>query len=183
MKLDSCAAVTRHGNGSHRSAARCAILVALLSGCGPWGPAGILAGGPYLGSATREAVADWSFTDSHLLVGIETRGPLLRHSVTILCVSAEGRLYVMARHAPRKRWVRNVEADPRVRLRIGETLYAGRAARVTDQAEANAAARALLRKYVGLEAPQARALLGPPGADDDRVELWTWRIDPPEGSS
>jgi hypothetical protein len=89
----------------------------------------------------------------------------------------------MARHAPRKRWVRNVEADPRVRLRIGDVLYAGRAVRVTDQAEADAVARASLRKHVGLDAQGARALLGPPPPGDDRAELWTWRVDPPERAS
>ncbi len=151
----------------------------LISGCGPWGPQGILAGGPYLGSASREPVRDWSFTDEHLLVGIETRGRLFRHSVTILCISTDGRLYVMARHAPRKRWVQNIEADPRVRIRIGGVLYVGRAVRVTQQAEADAVARAFLRKYVGLDVERAHSLSGPPAPRDDRAEVWTWRIDPP----
>ena len=158
-------------------------LAVLLAGCGPWGPRGILAGGSYLGSAVRERVSDWSFTDKEYLVGIETRGRFFRHSVTILCVSADGRLYVMARHAPRKRWVQNLEADPRVRLRIGDVLYAGRAVRVTRQDEADAVARAFLRKYVGLDVERARSLLGPPPPGDDRAELWTWRIDAPEIAS
>jgi hypothetical protein len=162
-----------------------ALAVLLLSACGPWGPQGIFAGGPFAGAAVAPWPGDWSFTDAHPLVAIETRGPLVRHSVTILCVAAEGRLYVMARHAPRKRWVRNVGRDPRVRLRIGEALYEGRLARVDDQpgdaAAAAAVARAFLRKYVGLDAPAARPLAGPPAPGDDRAEVWTWRVEPHEG--
>jgi hypothetical protein len=155
-------------------------LVALALGCGPWGPQGILAGGPFLGSASASFPSDWSFSDAYPLVGIETRGELFRHSVTILCVAADGKLYVMARHAPRKRWVRNLERDPRVRLRVGESLYAGRAARIGAGPEGEAVARAFLRKYVGIDAEQARPLEGPPAAGDDHAVGWPWRIDPPE---
>ena len=169
---------------------RLAPLVAALLGltaCGPWGPQGIFAGGPFLGAAAAAWPGDWSFTDAHPLVAIETRDPLARYSVTILCVAAEGRLYVMARHAPRKRWVRNVERDPRVRLRIGEALYEARLERVDDDpasaADSAAVARAFLRKYVGLDAPAARPLAGPPGPGDDHAEVWTWRVEPPEARS
>jgi hypothetical protein len=162
-----------------------AIAASLVLGtaCGPWGPQGMFAGGPYLGRATEEPIADWSFTDDHMLIGIETRDGWLRHSVTILCVSANGNLYVMARHAPSKRWVQDVGRDPRVRLGIGDRLYAGRAVRIDDSAEADAVARGFLRKYVGIEAPNAHALFGPVPAGDDHAELWTWRIDPLEPAS
>jgi hypothetical protein len=162
------------------AAAACGLVLALASGCGPWGPQGIVAGGPFLGATSAEFPADWSFTDAHPLVAIETRGAWLRHSVTILCVAAEGSLYVMARHAPRKRWVRNLGRDPRVRLRVGDGVYAGRAVKVEGGPESEAVARAFLRKYVGIEAERARALPGPPAAGEDRAEVWTWRIDPPE---
>jgi hypothetical protein len=93
----------------------------------------------------------------------------------------------MARHAPRKRWVRNVMRDPRVRLRVGRRVYEGLAVRIDDdpaEGEAGAAvARAFLRKYVGIEADRARPLAGPPAPGDDRAEVWTWRIDPPGQSS
>jgi hypothetical protein len=83
----------------------------------------------------------------------------------------------MARHAPAKRWVQNVERDPRVRLRVGDALFAGRATRIGAGAEGEAVARAFLRKYVGVDAEVARPLLGP---GEGRAEVWTWRIDPPE---
>ena len=163
---------------------RVCLLAALLAiGCGPWGPQGILAGGPFAGSADEPFPGDWSFSDAHPLIAIETRGALFRHSVTILCVAAEGRLYVMARHAPRKRWVRNLARDSRVRLRVGDSLYAGRAVRIEGSPEGDAVARAFLRKYVGIEVEHARPLPGAPAAGDDRTEVWTWRIDPPEPAS
>ena len=171
-----------------RSASRAAsalAVVALLAaaGCGPWGPQGILADGPYLGSATP-LPADATFADAEMLIGIETRRGWLRHAVTILCVVAERKLYVMARHAPSKRWVRDVVADPRVRLQIGRALYTGRAVRVDGTAADDARiARAFLRKYVGVEADDARFLAGPPSASDDHAEIWSFRIDPPEGGS
>lgn len=79
--------------------------------------------------------------------------------------------------------MRDVSADPRVRLAIGGELYAGRAVRVERGAEADAVARALLRKYVGLDAARAHFLLGPPPPGDDRAELWMWRIESVEAAS
>jgi hypothetical protein len=115
-----------------------------------------------------------------MLIGIETRRGWLRHAVTILCVSEQGRLYVMARHAPRKRWVQDAVADPRVRLEIGGRLYAGRAVRVDhDPEEGASVSRAFLRKYVGVEVDRARFLAGPPAPGEGRAELWAFRIDPP----
>lgn len=164
---------------------RLALVAALClaTACGPWGPQGMLAGGPFLGSASGDPVPDWSFTDDHMLIGIETRGAWFRHSVTILCVSEQGKLYVMARHAPTKRWVQDLNGDPRVRLAIGDRLYEGRAVRLADPAEADRVARGLLRKYVGIDAPNAHALFGPVPEGDDHAELWAWRIDPPEPRS
>jgi hypothetical protein len=165
-----------------------AIVVGLASfACGPWGPQGIFAGGRFAAGSAVAFPADWSFTDAHPLAAIETRGPYFRHSVTILCVSSGGKLYVMARHAPRKRWVRNVVRDPRVRVEVDGRVYAGRAVRLDDDPEAaqegRAVARAFLRKYVALDAPAATPLTGPPTDGDDRAEIWTWRIDPPGDGS
>jgi len=161
-------------------AAALGLLAWFSLACGPWGPQGVLAGGPFLGAASASFPADWSFSDAHPLIGIETRGALLRHSVTILCVAADGKLYVMARHAPRKRWVQNLGRDSRVRLRVGDALHAGRAVRIGAGPEGEAVARAFLRKYVGIDVEEARPLIGPPAAGDDHAELWTWRIDAPE---
>jgi len=162
-----------------RRSALAFVVAVSLAACGPWGPKGIIAGGPLLG-ATEPTPDDWSFTDAHPLVAIETRGRFFRHSVTILCVAAEGDLYVMARHAPTKRWIQNLLVDPRVRLDIGGKLYEGRAVRVRAVDGERGVARAFLRKYIGVEVEGARSLEGPPGPGDDHAEVWTFRIDPPE---
>lgn len=165
-----------------RTTALLLTIVVALAGCGPWGPQGIVAGGPLWGSA-EPTPQDWSFTDAHPLIAIETRGRFFRHSVTILCVAADRQLYVMARHAPTKRWVQNLLVDPRLRLEIGGKLYEGRALRITASDGDSNVARAFLRKYVGVEVEHARAFVDAPAAGDDRAEVWTFRIDPPEPAS
>jgi hypothetical protein len=154
--------------------------LAVLSGCGPWGPKGIVPGGRLAGEAAT--ASDWSFSDAHPLVAVETRGRLFRHSVTVLCMAVDGRLYIPSRHAPSKRWVQNVLRDPRVRIGIAGRIYEGRAVRIQDPSEADAVARAMLRKYVGVEAQQVHALAGPPPPGDERAEVWIFRIDPPDGA-
>jgi hypothetical protein len=166
-----------------RLASALLLAVALsLAACGPWGPKGTIAGGPLAGDM-QPTPSDWSFTDAHPLIAIETRGAWFRHSVTILCVAADGKLYVMARHAPTKRWIQNVLADPRVRVAIGDAIYEGRAVRVDESQQDLGIARAFLRKYVGVEAEHARALGGAPAPGEDRAEVWSFRIDPPEPAS
>jgi len=165
-----------------RSLALAGVAALLLSGCGPWGPLGIFAGGPFLGSA-QAAPDDWSFTDAHSLIAVETRGRFYRHTVTVLCASDGGNLYLMARHAPKKTWVQNMLRDPRIRLEIGGQLYEARAVRVQDAASGEAAARGVLRKYVGIEAEHARALGGKPADGDDRAEVWSFRVEPADGAS
>ena len=157
------------------------LLLPMLTACGPWGPQGILAGGPLLGTAVKRPVEDWSFSDDHSIIAIESRGRWFRHSVTVLCIAHEGNLYIPSRHAPRKRWVQNILLDPRVRLEIDGSVYEGVAVRVHEVAEG--VAQAFLHKYVGVEADRARMLLEPPGPGSDRAELWLFRIDPPEESS
>jgi hypothetical protein len=156
-----------------------AALVTALAACGPWGPQGIFPGGPLAGDTVLEPVRDWSFTEDHPLIAVETRGRFFRHSVTVICMAEEGQLYLAARHAPRKRWVANLMRDPRIRLGIGGRVYAARAVRIEGGAEGRIA-RAFLRKYVGVEAEHAEWLDGPPAPGDDRAEVWTFRVDPPE---
>ena len=149
----------------------------ILFGCGPQGPLGVLPGGPLAGTTVVEPVDDWGFTDSHATVAIETRGSWIDHSVSVLCAAEGSDLYVPSRHAPHKRWVQNVLRDPHVRIGVKDRIYEGRAVRVTDPAEAERAARAQLRKYLGIEPAGVRPLEGPPEPGDDRAEVWTFRIE------
>jgi len=151
--------------------------------CGPQGPLGILPGGPLAGEVVAEPVDDWSFSDAHLTVAIETQGAWLDHSVTVLCVAYAGSLYVPSRNPTGKRWVRNVEHQERVRIGVEGRIYPARAERVTSLQEAEAASRALLRKYLGIEASEVRPLPGAPEPGDDRAEVLLFRISSVGGAS
>jgi hypothetical protein len=158
-------------------AAVAAAALLLLSGCGPQGPRGVLPGGPLAGENVREPVADWRFSDDDPTLAIETGTGWLRHSVTVLAVAVGPHLYIPSRQGGPKRWVQNALAEPRVRIGVDGRVYPGRALRVTDPGEADAFARAFLRKYLGVEADAAHMLLEPPAAGDDRMELWLFRIE------
>jgi hypothetical protein len=100
------------------------------------------------GEVVTQPVDDWSFSDAHAEIRIETRTPWwIRHSVTIVCASRDGRLYVGARDPEGKRWVANVARDPRVRLEIGERLYEGRLVPVEDPARREEVYAAYAAKY------------------------------------
>jgi hypothetical protein len=138
----------------------------LVAGCGWIEPIGPLPGGRLGGEVVREPVNDWSFTDAHDTIAVETR-PDDPYSVTVWCFTHGGHLYVPSRDPQEKTWVKYVLADDRVRLKIGDKIYERRAVRVTDQAEIEAAAPTLLEKY-DLERP-------PP---DEAPEVWVFRMEP-----
>ncbi len=86
-------------------------------------------------------------------------------------------LYIPSRDPRRKRWVANVLRDPRVRVGVEGRIYPARAVRITSEQEAEPVVRAELRKYLGIEAEHARALLEAPAPGDDRAEVWLFRIE------
>jgi len=100
-------------------------------------------------------VADWSFAEGQKTLAIETC-PSDPHSVQTWFASIDARLYVPTsmifgtKDPSKRRWVRCIEADPRVRVRIGETVFERRAVRVEDPAE-YAEARAAIEARHGLE--------------------------------
>jgi hypothetical protein len=64
---------------------------------------------------------------------LETR-PEEPYSVNLVYTILDGKIYVNAGGEERA-WAKNLAADPRARLRIGEVIYELRAERVTDRAE------------------------------------------------
>jgi hypothetical protein len=68
--------------------------------------------------------ADWSFTNEFKEIAVEVQTPyFLPHSVTIWCAEVDGVLYLGARNPESKHWPGWVDANPEVRLKIGEQLY------------------------------------------------------------
>lgn len=124
-------------------------VAAWLAACGPLGP---FPGGRLRGSVHPGAPPDWSFAREVKQIQLETR-PGDPYSVNVWCGVMDGNLYVpslliLGNDDPGSRgWVRNVLADPRVRVRIEGTLYPLRALRVEDPAEREAARNLLLARY------------------------------------
>lgn len=152
-----------------RTARRLSLAALLsLSACGPVGP---LPGGALSGEV-KPAPSDWSFVADVEQAQLETR-PADPRSVNVWLGSRDGKLYVASSlirgpKLPTERaWVRDIEADERVRMRIAGAVYELRAVRVLDDDEA-AAARAML---------EAKYALAPDDLDPQR-EVWIYALEP-----
>ncbi len=113
------------------------VLALLLAGCDRigWGPSETRAGWRLPGPSVAERVRDWSFTDAIDQAQLETRAWWGWHSVTVWTVAIEGRLFIATDFRPRpKRWVANVDANPRARIGLRGKIYPVRLSRVTDPA-------------------------------------------------
>ncbi len=91
------------------------------------------------GERVTEPVTDWSFTEDHQEIFVQTRTPyMIPHSVTTYCTVYEGDLYVFSAYyqggtfPDDRAWNRNVIRDPRVRLKIGDRVFDRTLRHVTD---------------------------------------------------
>lgn len=127
-----------------------ALASALATACG--GPLGPIAGGALRGTLHQGALPSPTEIAAPDTIQLETN-PADPHSVNTWIAAHEGRLYIptsliLGDDEPTERgWVRNVMADPQVRIRSGGVVYAGALVRVEDPAEREAARDVLLRKY------------------------------------
>lgn len=71
----------------------------------------------------------------------------LPRTIEIWFAARSGTVYLLAGDGARASWVRNIVAQPRVRIRVGEVHITGRGRVVTDPAEAEFARDALVAKY------------------------------------
>ncbi len=106
------------------------LLAVAASGCN--GPLAVFPGGK-LGGDVALTPTDWSSAGAYGTAQLETR-PEEPYSVNLVFTVVAGRLYINAGDTE-TRWVKNIEANPAVRLRIDGAVYALRAERVTDPAE------------------------------------------------
>jgi len=110
------------------------------------------------GEVVEDEVDDWSFSNDQPEIFIETRTPyVIAHSTTIACAADEGGLYVAARNPTGKRWVKNVERDPNVRIEIDGRLYERELRQIDDPAAIEAAYRAYASKYGWPDSPPSDA--------------------------
>jgi hypothetical protein len=128
------------------------------------------------GERVREPVTDWSFSDAHPEIAVETRTWYgIPHSVTTVCVSMDEDLYVPSvfdadtAFPDGKFWTQNVLRDRRVRLKIGERLYEREAVLVTDEREFARAFARFAGKYDFWRDLSARAA-------SERPRFVIWRM-------
>lgn len=149
----------------------------LLVACGPIGP---IPGGALSGPLGPDEVDDWSSAGGVDLreienAQLETR-PADPHSVNTWFVTIDDRLYVPTsmilgpKHPDGRSWVAHVSADPRVRIRLGDTVYERQASRVEDPVEYETARAALEAKYE----------ISPADRDPERT-IWIFRLDERRG--
>jgi len=151
------------------------LLFVLAAGCGE--PSFfVVAGGELAGAVSQQPVGDWSFTDSVEIVQLETR-PEDPYSVHIYGVGSGGAFYVASQgwrlgvgSGGDARWVTHIADDPRVRLRVGETLYELEATRVEGKTEL-ARVRTLYYEKYGTEADEW-------GFWRTEASPWVYRLDP-----
>ncbi len=106
------------------------LLTLVAAGCN--GPFVLFPGGE-LDGEVRPVPSDWEFAGEYGMMELETR-PEDPYSVNIAFTVIDGRLYINAGDTE-TRWVKNIEADPQVRMRLDDVLYELRAQRVTDEDE------------------------------------------------
>lgn len=143
-------------------------LAIALCACG--GPVGPFAGGELSGEV-KPAPSDWGLVANVKEAQLETN-PSAPRSVNVWLATEGGALYISSSliRGPKlpteREWVRDVEADERVRMRIESVVYELRAVRVLDEGEAAAARAALETKYE----------LGADDMDAER-EVWVFRLE------
>lgn len=130
-------------------------------------PVAVIAGRQLSGEVVTARVDDWTFTDEYQTIAVETR-PAAPHSVTTICFTHEGRLYVPASNGSAKSWTHYAVADPRVRIKVGDKVYPARATRVTDASLTETLTAAARAKY-DFPAPAD----GGPQLSD----VWVFRMD------
>ena len=109
-------------------------VLALIFGLVACGPTVLIPGGELRGTLATGTVQDWRFTDTVSTIQLETR-PERPYSVNLWGVGSGAAFYVASGSGADARWVAHIGADPRVRLRVGETLYERKAVRVEARDE------------------------------------------------
>ncbi len=115
--------------------------------------------------------SDWSFTNDHVEIAVEVRTPyFLPHSVTVVCTELDGDLYIGARDPESKWWPSWVDADPEVRLGIGDFIYKVELVPIQDPALIARIRQANDAKY----GTQYRR----PSSPEDGPPIRRWRVEP-----
>ena len=114
--------------------------------------------GKQLSGEEKAYPADWTFTNDHMLVKVESR-PEDPYSVTTLCFLIDGKLHIPAQKGSTKQWPQHVLADSRVRIKVGDTIYPAKATLVSKDAVEMIMEHAMVKlAAMGREKPAAEDL-------------------------
>ena len=112
------------------------------------------------GDRVAEPTTDWSFTEDHQEIFVQTRTPyLIPHSITTYCTVYDDDLYLFSAYyeggvfPDARGWNRNVIRDPRVRLKIGDRLFDETLSHVTDADTREAVHASAVAKYSEWSSP------------------------------
>ena len=129
------------------------------------------------GDVVTTLANDWSFTNAVQEIQVQTNSwSGLPHSITTQCVSVDGKLYIASFHfggpnATRRLWNRNVNRDPRIRVKVGDKLYERKVIPLTDQTEIARVLEAYVAKY-----PSWAEVMKRP--ESERPMIYYWRTEP-----
>ena len=106
------------------------------------------------GELATEPVADWSFTEQHGEIFVQTRSPwFIPHSVPTYCATYNDSFYLFSAYygggdfPDLRRWNKNVVRDPRVRLKIGDQLFDQTLSYIDDESIRMPVHQAFVDKY------------------------------------
>jgi len=122
-------------------------LLVLSFGCG--GPFAMIPGGA-LSGPVQSAPSDWSFTNDVENIQLETR-PEDPYSVTLWGVGVGSDFYVASGGGTESTWAQNIDANPDVRLRVGDDVYELLAVRTQEPADRERFLAAARLKYDNFE--------------------------------
>ena len=106
------------------------------------------------GELATEPDADWSFTEQHGEIFVQTRSPwFIPHSVPTYCATYNDSFYLFSAYygggdfPDLRRWNKNVVRDPRVRLKIGDQLFDQTLSYIDDESIRMPVHQAFVDKY------------------------------------
>ncbi len=142
----------------------------------------VFPGGALRGAPAPHAVEDWGATDEVEFVQIETR-PDRPYSVQVYGVGAGDAFYIASQgwrgalgSPGRARWIDHLADDPRIRLRVGETIHALQAIRVDDRDEIDRVRQLFVAKYG--EAAESWGFWRQDGDAGGSAEAFVYRLAP-----
>lgn len=141
--------------------ARTMTLVVLLLAVGCNGPLPFMSGGSLAGEE-QPVPQEWALDKDFGFAQLETR-PEDPYSVNVAYTLMTGHLYINAGDTER-RWVKHMEANPLVRLRISKVIYPLRAERVIDPDEISRFGKVWVSQSMFYRDP------------DELGEVWIYRL-------